>query len=171
MRDHANVSPQFWTGSTGKRIREAGRDAQVVALYLVTGPSANMIGLYYLPLPALCHEVGIAPAAARRALRSLDAIGFAYYDDATEYVWLPEMARYQIGPALKPADHRARWIQTQLQQAHHVPFVAQFLARYAAPFHLTVVEAPSKPGTGTGTGTGTGNYSPLPSPQGDASAV
>jgi hypothetical protein len=63
MRDYAKVAPTFWNGETGKKIRELGRDAQVVALYLITCPSSNWIGLYYLPLqdPDLAGTVTSVP--------------------------------------------------------------------------------------------------------------
>ena len=97
MREYAKVAPQFWTGTTGKRLRGMGRDVQVVALYLVTCPSANMLGLYYLPLPTLCHEIGMKPEGALKALRRVSEGGFATYDTASEHVWVKEMARFQIG--------------------------------------------------------------------------
>jgi len=92
MRDFAKVSPLFWTGKTGKEIRESGRDVQVVALYLMTCPTSNMIGMYYLPIPTLCHEVNISKQGAMKALQSLSKVGFACYDEASEYVWVVEMA-------------------------------------------------------------------------------
>ena len=58
MREYAKVSPTFWTGDTGRSLR-GDPDAQRVAFYLLTCSNANMIGLYYLPLPTLCHEIGI----------------------------------------------------------------------------------------------------------------
>ena len=51
-RDYAIVTPQFWTGTTGREIRARGRDAQLVALYLMTSPHANMLGPL-LPPPAV----------------------------------------------------------------------------------------------------------------------
>lgn len=56
MRDYAKVSPRFWLGETGKELRKAGAEAQVVAFYLMTSPHANMLGLYYLPVLYLAHE-------------------------------------------------------------------------------------------------------------------
>src|SRR5437899_9218726 len=75
VREYAKVAPQFWTGETGKRIRALGRDAQVVALYLVSSPSSTMLGFYYLPIPTLCHEIGISRQGALKALRSLSEAG------------------------------------------------------------------------------------------------
>ena len=59
MRDYSRVSPRFWTGKTGRAIRRSDCDAAlVVALYLMTAPTSNMIGLYYLPLITIAHETG-----------------------------------------------------------------------------------------------------------------
>ncbi len=38
MRDYAVVSPRFWTGDTGRFLRQHP-DAQRLALYLMTCPS------------------------------------------------------------------------------------------------------------------------------------
>src|SRR5437879_1147459 len=130
MRDYARIAPQFWTGETGKLLRESGRDTQVVALYVVTCPSANMIGLYYLPLPTLCHEVGITSQGARKALQRASEGGFAYYDDASEHVWVPEMARFQLGEQLKPGDNRIPAVVRELLAAKSCRFARDFYDKY-----------------------------------------
>ncbi len=58
MRDYAKVSPRFWLGETGRELRKAGAEAQVVAFYLMTSPHANMLGLYYLPVLYLVNRPG-----------------------------------------------------------------------------------------------------------------
>ena len=151
MRDYSRVAPAFWSGSTGKKLR-GHRDAQLLALYLITCPSANMLGLYYLPLPTLLHEIGISREGASKAFRSVFEAGFAYYDEATEYVWVPEMAKFQIGGSLKPDDKRVTGIERELELHRKSPFFNAFLDRYRAAFHLKTepantspFEGPSKP--------------------------
>ena len=61
-REYSIVKHTFWTGETGRKLREQGTDSLVVALYLTTCQSASMIGLYYLPIPLLCHETGFGGA-------------------------------------------------------------------------------------------------------------
>ena len=54
MRDYAKIVPQFWIGSTGKQIKKLGMEApQLIALYLISNPHANMLGIYYLPVCSL----------------------------------------------------------------------------------------------------------------------
>lgn len=136
MRDYAKVAPQFWTGRTGKEIRREGRDVQVVALYLLTSPQANMIGLYYLPLPTLCHEVGMHQRAAKRALDVLGKLSFAHYDDETEYVWVPEMARFQLGEQLSASDNNATAVQNLYLSLSPNPFLPLFYQKYARRYFL-----------------------------------
>jgi hypothetical protein len=166
MRDYAKVAPQFWTGRTGRQLRQLGPEAQLLALYLVTCPSANMLGLYYLPLPTLCHETGSPMEGACKALRSLDGIGFAHYDSEAEQVWVPEMARFQLGDALKAGDKRIAGVARELSTLTSSVFYAHFVSRYNKPFRLGLealepkplpspFQAPPKPGAGTRERTGT----------------
>jgi hypothetical protein len=145
MRDYSKTAPTFWTGETGRKIRAAGRDAQVIAFYLFTCPNSNWIGLYYLPLPTLCHEVGISTQGAMKALRSLQDIDYSYYDEGAEIVWVPGTARYQVGESLKAEDNRIKGIVKDLQQYAKSMFCKDFYDRYAALYHLPMIEMPSKP--------------------------
>lgn len=148
MRDYGKMAPQFWTGETGKKIRAAGPQVQVIACYLITCPSSTMLGLYYLPLPTLCHEVGCSLQGASKALLNLSQIGFAYYDEHTEYVWIPNMARFQIGENMKPGDKRIPYLIKALEGLKNIPFFNSFLERYHHVFHLdgiSPINAPSMP--------------------------
>lgn len=151
MRDYSKISPLFWVGETGRRIRESGKDCQVLSLYLLSGPSANMIGLYYLPLASMTHETGLSKPACQRALHRLAELGFSQWDPATETVFVFEMAAHQIGEPLRATDNRCKGIEKEWEALRRSPFHSSFHARYAASFHLPKVKngrplrAPSKP--------------------------
>lgn len=148
MRDFSKVAPQFWTGDTGRRLRALGPEVQVIALYLITCPSSSMIGLFYLPLPTLCHETGRGFEGASKALLDLEKARFCEYDRETELVWVPEMARFQIGEALSPNDKRAVGLKKDLIPFRKSRFYKKFLDRYAERYHLRDLpepEAPSEP--------------------------
>ena len=154
MRDYSKVAPQFWTGETGRKFRGDHR-TQVIALYLITCPSANMIGLYYLPMPVMCHEIGSPLEGASKGLRSLSEGGFAHYDDDSETVWVPEMAVYQMGPTLSEKDNQIKGIVRLLETYRKSPFANCFYDKYKESYHLpdmdfskplrSPFEAPSKP--------------------------
>lgn len=148
MRDYGKISPKFWTSETGRAIRAAGGDAQRVALYLLTCPMSSMIGMYYLPMPVLCHEVGITLQGASKALRSLSEAQFAYYDAPSEHVWVPEMAAHQIGGPLTANDKRCKGIVKEWLALSKCRFHKDFHDRYGSWFHLPPIspfEGPCKP--------------------------
>lgn len=160
MREYAKVAPQFWTGKTGRQIRKMGHEYVTVAMYLMTCQSANMIGLYYLPLALLAHETGLAYEAAtrgpgggqegatrgpegprlgaRNVLAALEEIGFCVYDDDSELVWVVEMAKYQIGDALSPKDDtKIKGVANILQLLPFTRLTELFVGRYGRGHRLT----------------------------------
>jgi len=171
VRDYGKVASTFWTGHTGRLLR-GDRDAQIVALYLLTGPMANMIGLYHLPLAMLADQTGMKTDGAIKALRRVCETGFARFEGlqcmegtskplarpfegGLEHVFVPEMAAYQIGEPLHPKDKRVTGIISLWQSFRKCEFYLDFHKRYAASFHLpkpSPFEAPSKPGAGAGAG-------------------
>lgn len=67
MRDYAQVCPQFWLGKTGKKLR-GDAEAQLVALYLITSPHANMIGVFHCPMMYIAHETGMSLEGASKEI-------------------------------------------------------------------------------------------------------
>lgn len=137
MRDYGKVSPHFWIGKTGKELRQAGSESQLVALYLLTSPHANMIGLYYMPLAFLSHETGLPIEGALKGLKSAIKAGFCKYDEQSEMVWVIEMATHQIGEALKPGDKRCAGVQNEYDKVSDNLFLSEFYDKYSAQFNMT----------------------------------
>lgn len=171
MREYARISPAFWTGKTGKQLRAKGHEAVVVALYLMTSPHSNMIGLYYLPKMYLAYETGLGEEGASKGLAWAIEAGFCEYDEATETIWVREMAAYQIGDQLSADDKRCKGVQRDFLALPNNPFLGAFYERYEGSFHLTQrhanqqgaskplrrpSKAPAKQGKGEGEGTGEG---------------
>lgn len=135
MRDFSKFAPTFWTGITGKQIRELGVDAQLLAVYLFTNPHTNMFGLYYLPLPFINHETAISLPKISAALVKLQSIGFCRYDKTSEYIWVLEMAGFQIGD-LKPEDNRFKALPRAWQGLPSNPFIGDFFEKYGLKYGL-----------------------------------
>ncbi len=91
MRDYAKVAPTFWSRGSGKKLR-GDPDAQVLALYLVTCPAANMTGVFRLPLSTICHDTGLTAEHAIAALGRLEREEVAFYDHSVGIVWVPDVA-------------------------------------------------------------------------------
>jgi hypothetical protein len=140
MRHYSLMLPQFWTGTTGKAITAASKDARIVATYLLTCEHANMIGLYRLPLLYAAEETGLKRREVAVALEHLKLLEFAYYDEATEFVWVVEMARFQLslspGEAINDKDTRVKTVAALYKHLPTNPFLAPFFDRYVAILRL-----------------------------------
>lgn len=143
MREYGSISPKFWIGKTGKEIRALGRDCQVLAMYLMTSPHSNILGLYYLPKIYICHEVGFTEKELENAISSLQKIGFCDYDSEAEFCWVINFAKHQVGSELKPNDNRVKGIKAALNKLADSGLKDDFLLKYANCYHLT--SPPSKP--------------------------
>lgn len=150
-RDYSMVKASFWTGETGRMLR-GDRDAQVISLYLITCGSCNMIGLYYLPLPLLCHEIGSPLEGALKGLQRASEALFAHYDRMAEVVFIPEMAAHQVGETLHPKDNRHKSVVKLWQEMAKSRFYMDFYSRYGEAYQLpepkplrSPLEAPSEP--------------------------
>lgn len=139
MRDYGKVSPQFWTGGTGKSLR-GHPEAQIVALYLMTSPHSTMIGVFHLPKLYLAHETGLPMEGACKGLARCIDTGFCVYDEDTETVFVVEMAAHQVGETLKPNDLRAKGIHKQYLAIADSVIGRAFFNRYCEDYDL-----PSKP--------------------------
>ncbi len=135
MRDYAIVSPLFWIRGSGKTLR-GDPEARLVALYLSTSPTANMSGLYYLPLATIANDTGIAPKRVRDVLARIVEAGYASYDFAADLVWVHNHAQFDIGERMKPGDKRKGKLLAELRQFGSHPFVAKFYERYGEAFAL-----------------------------------
>lgn len=136
MRDFAKVSPTFWIGKTHRKLREAGAEALVVSLYLLTSPHSHMIGLYYLPLIYIAHETGLGMEGALKGLQRAESAGFCYYDTETEMVWIPGMAHDQIGRDLKQTDKQCKGVQNAYRLLPENPYLSMFFDMYKGDYHL-----------------------------------
>lgn len=151
MREYGKVSPQFWVGRTGKALR-GNAEVQVLALYLMTSPHANMIGVYHCPIAYMAHETGLSIEGASKALQSLIDANFCTFDVVDEYVFVHQFALHQVGESLTPTDKRCKGVENELARVPKNQCWQAFKARYAGPYNLPIdvqsaspIEAPSGP--------------------------
>ncbi len=150
MREYAAIYSTFWTGSTGKKIRAFGMETQLLALYLLSNPHANMFGLYYLPLMLISHETAVPEKKINGALDNLISAGFCDYDRGSEFVFVFEMASFQIGE-IQAQDNRLKAVKRAWDASPSNPFRRAFWERYGQKYDLSkqgLVEglvSPSKP--------------------------
>lgn len=137
MSEYGILDSTFWTRGTGVKLRGLP-EIQVVALYLTSAPTANMIGLYYLPLATIAHDTGIPPQGVRKALAALIGHGFCEYDLDAETIFVLTMARRRLHvdesrpmrAAPPKPDHRHAKVVRLAQDCGSVPLVKSFWNTY-----------------------------------------
>lgn len=162
-REYGTVLSKFWKAGTGKELR-GDANAQILALYLMTSPHANMIGVYFCTLGSMSYETGIPLEGASKALQRLIDEGFCRVDPATDEVFVTNMALHQIGEHLDARDNRCKAVARELSMVNSSLLQREFHDLYAATFHLadrqpepvdnkalrSPSEAPSKPDADAG---------------------
>lgn len=156
MRAYGKVSPTFWTRGTGRAMR-GNKAAQLLAIYLMSAPTANMVGMFYLPLVTISHETGLTMSEVEGALKALgrpfegDSKSFLVYSEASETVFVRSMAAWQLGLAkgecLKSADKRVKNIEFLLRECSDARMLQEFWEEHAQTLCLPEPwwDAPSKP--------------------------
>ncbi|MFP5467910.1 MAG: hypothetical protein ACLGG8_10355, partial [Gammaproteobacteria bacterium] len=147
MRDYARIEPKMWHGGTMKALRRVP-EGVIVAMYLMTSPQSNMLGLFSQPILYMAHETGLGFEGASKGLRHCVEVGFCSYDEDSEFVWVHEMAKYQIANEIKASDNRSKGIQKEYDGLPDNPFLGPFFDRYAEAFKMKnrrPEQAPSKP--------------------------
>lgn len=144
---------EYWTGPTGREIRRlGGKDAQLLGAYLCSCRFANMIGLFRAPLTDVCHDLDMPPEDILAAFEVLAAAKFAYYDRASEVVWVRQMARIRLGLSsfedLSPGDKRVAGCNRLYEAAPPNPYLTQFYNTYKTKLHIRGRRAPVKALTG-----------------------
>ncbi len=134
MRSYAAIPPSIWQTDL-KKLR-GDTDAIAVHYHLTTSSHSTMIGIYPLPLMFLAYELGSPLEGASKGLRRVCEAGIATYDEATEMVWVHEMAASQIAPRLSPKDNRVVSVAKQLSALPICQITLSFYRHYRELFHL-----------------------------------
>lgn len=155
MRKYSSITPKFWIGKTGRKLR-GDISAKLVAAYLLSCPNNDMTGVFYCPLCQISAETGLpleAPSVPltspfqgtlkgiREALETLQREDFAIYDYEIEYVFVKKMALFQIAPELKPTDKRVTGIRTAIESMPE-NFKYLFIKEYNECFNLGFKDLP-----------------------------
>lgn len=156
MRKYSSITPKFWIGKTGRKLR-GDISAKLVAAYLLSCPNNEMTGVFYCPLCQISAETGLpleAPSVPlpspfqgplkgiREALETLQREDFAIYDYESEYVFVKKMALFQIAQELKPTDKRITGLKTAIESMPE-NFKYLFIKEYNECFNLGFKDIPA----------------------------
>lgn len=132
-----SVDEKFWSGETGRELKMLGKDAQLLALFLITNPMANPLGLYNFTIEHVVRYLPMSVDEARLAMDALIGVDFVSYNDDTGMVFVHNMVSYQNGFNLKVTDTRLVSIHNKLRELPaNEPLVQKFKAMYSDYLHL-----------------------------------
>ncbi len=133
----SRVAETFWTGDTGRALRQHPAEVRELAIYLMTAPGKNVYGLYYKTVTSMAEETGRPMDVVTRSLGVLDELTFACFDDINSYVWVVEMAAYQLKPLpLHAGDFKIQNVNRWYQSCPRNIFLGAFFDRYADDLQL-----------------------------------
>jgi hypothetical protein len=138
MRGYAKFPTDFWRSKQGRGARRKCLYTMAIAPYLWAGPESNMVGLYYMPVPLMAHELGLEVARAQAAVDALAEVGWAHHDPVTDTIWIPGVLGREVGSTLKPADNRRLMIERLALQRKDSPFFAELASAYAETYGLAL---------------------------------
>jgi hypothetical protein len=159
---YSKVFVKIWHSKDFRTLSEEGK---MLFLYLLTSPHRNMGGLYYLPLPYLCYDVGLDEERVSKAFEELADKDMALYDYDTQVVLIKKWFCYN--PIEN--ENQAKGLNKQLAEIpksrlfkpfencvkEYCKYIESILKGLDIPFENpseTLSKPYTKPGTGTGTG-------------------
>ena len=98
MADFRKVSPDMWRSD--EWFQELPTDGRLLWIYLFTGPSVSISGIYKIPLKTMAFETGLIPERVQELLDYFAASDKAYYEDSI--IWVRNLRRYQAGTTPSP---------------------------------------------------------------------
>ena len=128
-RKFAKVYPNIWKS---KKMRELTANAKLLAMYFLTSPFYCMVGIYEQSKEVACKHTGLSNAEFAQALNELLEVDFARYDEATEVIWVVNMALSQVADG-KLSEKQQKGVINELARLHiecDFPFVLDFINYY-----------------------------------------
>jgi hypothetical protein len=135
---YARTYVDFWTGNTGRQMRQFPAAVRELAHFLYSGPGVVSWGLFYKPIEQIAHDTGRQPKQIDDAMKTLAGLDFAYYDAPTEFVWVKQMAANQHRPLpLKSGDNRIKAVRRWYAGLSPNPFLGPYFDHYDVGLRLS----------------------------------
>jgi hypothetical protein len=146
-RQFVKFSVNYFLGTTGVAIREAGGDnAVVVGAYLLA--AVDYLGLQRMHLQDVADDLGKELTEVEAAIDVFERVGFARYDRVNRVLWIVNGAKYALGVPDEKSTLLKKAVREFADVPRKCPFRREFHAMYAAhlrlePLEQEVVEAPA----------------------------
>jgi len=128
-RKFAKVYPNVWKS---EKMRNVGPSAKLLAMYFLTSPSYCMVRIYEQPKELIRKHTGLSHEGLDQAFEELIRVGLVRYEDATEVVWVVDMAVSQVSDG-RLSESQEKGVLNELARLSiecQFPFVDEFIEYY-----------------------------------------
>lgn len=142
-REYGKVLTGMWMGDRVPAFSGLSIAAKVVALYLVSSPHANMLGLYRLPIAYLAADTGLTRPDAEEALKELAEAELVSYSTEQQFVWVRYFIPTQVladTECLKANDNQSIHAQRVFDSLAGAPFRNDLLEAYGQALNLHTLQ-------------------------------
>ncbi len=88
---YSAISRRFWHD---EKVRAWSNETKLLAIYLLSSPHSNMLGLYVLPLQYAAYDLDMTIEQVKKGMAELDS--FCEYDPTTSVVLVYKFLQYNI---------------------------------------------------------------------------
>lgn len=89
---YSRISARFWTD---EKATKWDLPTKLMALYLLTCSHRRLEGIFVLPVPYVCADLGLSEKRVKKCLSVLSRDGFLKFDEKTKVLLLRNALRYQ----------------------------------------------------------------------------
>ena len=139
-RSYGTIPSEVWLGIEIPGFLSLTADAKLVVIYLLSSPHANMLGLYWLPLPYMAREMRLSEERIGAAIETLEAAGMVKYDAASEHIFVKHFVKTQVlgqHDGLTANNNQVTAARTIFAGLPNTPLKDDLIAAYGKALHLT----------------------------------
>jgi len=93
MRQYGIIESKFWPWANRHQLTDQGK---LLAVYLLTGPHSNSVGVYYLPPGYVSADLHWPFRTVTQTLAELFRNGFARVCESTDFAFLPDYIPHNL---------------------------------------------------------------------------
>lgn len=138
-RAYGTMPSEVWLGIAIPGFLSLSAEAKLAEVYLLSSPHANMLGLYWLPLPYMARETRLSEERIGAVIEELEDAEMIKYDPASEHVFVKHFVKTQVlgqNDGLKANDKQVKAARSIFADLPSTPLTGDLMAEYGVALHL-----------------------------------
>jgi hypothetical protein len=138
-RAYGTIPNELWLGTEIPGFLSLSAEAKLAEIYLLSSPHANMLGVYWLPLPYMAREMRLSDERIGAIVEELEDAGMIKYDPTTEHVYVTHFVKTQVlgqSDGLHPSNNQVKGARYIFASLPNTPLKDDLMAAYGPALHL-----------------------------------